>query len=193
MFSVFHIQPITNHSVSHNSDEFISLLLVHQRSRNLSVLSDMTSKIFCQILIRTDTRLVFCNRKLMRTDIFLTRTIKTHIEFREPWYISRRIVVVIVSQPDWYHIDRSSKWSVPFSKQLRCRCGFWWGLYCPNVCFLGLFILFSSYLWVKSKSNDIVHLFELCVCCHQFKGTTNILYWNTKYKNVDIKVDFDIL
>jgi hypothetical protein len=29
---------------------------------------------FGQILLRTDTRLVFCNRKLMRTDISFTRT-----------------------------------------------------------------------------------------------------------------------
>jgi hypothetical protein len=29
-----------------------------------------------QILLRTDTRLVFCNRKIMRTDIFFTRTTK---------------------------------------------------------------------------------------------------------------------
>jgi hypothetical protein len=29
---------------------------------------------FGQILLRTDTRLVFCSRKLMRTDIFFTRT-----------------------------------------------------------------------------------------------------------------------
>jgi hypothetical protein len=42
-----------------------------QSLRNASVLSDMTSKFF---LLRTDTRLVFCNRKLIRTDIFFTRT-----------------------------------------------------------------------------------------------------------------------
>jgi hypothetical protein len=29
-----------------------------------------------RFLLRTDTRLVFCNRKLMRTDIFFTRTTK---------------------------------------------------------------------------------------------------------------------
>ena len=44
-----------------------------QSSRNLSVLSDMTRK----ILLRTDTRLVYCNRILMRTDIFFTRTSKS--------------------------------------------------------------------------------------------------------------------
>ena len=45
-----------------------------QSSRNVSVLSDMTSK-------RTDTRLVFCNRKLMRTDIFFTRANKLICNF----------------------------------------------------------------------------------------------------------------
>ena len=36
--------------------------LLKQSSRNLSVLSDMTSKIWADLL-RTDTRLIFCNRK----------------------------------------------------------------------------------------------------------------------------------
>jgi hypothetical protein len=36
---------------------------------------------FGQILLRTDTRLVFCNRKLMRTDIFFTRTTKLICNF----------------------------------------------------------------------------------------------------------------
>ena len=36
---------------------------------------------FGQILLRTDTRLVFCNRKLMRTDIFFTRTTKPICNF----------------------------------------------------------------------------------------------------------------
>jgi hypothetical protein len=39
---------------------------------------------FGQILIRTDTRLVFCNRKLMRTDIFFTRTTKPICNFVNP-------------------------------------------------------------------------------------------------------------
>ena len=34
-----------------------------------------------QNLLRTDTRLVFCNRKLMRTDIFFTRTTKPICNF----------------------------------------------------------------------------------------------------------------
>ena len=36
---------------------------------------------FGQILLRTDTRLVFCNRKFMRTDIFFTRTTKPICNF----------------------------------------------------------------------------------------------------------------
>jgi hypothetical protein len=36
---------------------------------------------FGQILLRTDTRLVFCNRKLVRTDIFFTRTTKPICNF----------------------------------------------------------------------------------------------------------------
>jgi hypothetical protein len=36
---------------------------------------------FGKILLRTDTRLVFCNRKLMRTDIFFTRTTKPICNF----------------------------------------------------------------------------------------------------------------
>ena len=36
---------------------------------------------FGQILLRTDTRLVFCNRKLMRTDIFFARTTKPICNF----------------------------------------------------------------------------------------------------------------
>jgi hypothetical protein len=39
---------------------------------------------FGQILLRTDTRLVFCNRKLMRTDIFFTRTTKPICNFANP-------------------------------------------------------------------------------------------------------------
>ena len=42
---------------------------ISQSLRNVSVL-------FGQILLRTDTRLVFCNRKLIRTDIFFTWTTK---------------------------------------------------------------------------------------------------------------------
>jgi len=44
---------------------------------------------FGQILLRTDTRLVFCNRKLMRTVIFLLGPPicdQTHMQFHEPWW-----------------------------------------------------------------------------------------------------------
>jgi hypothetical protein len=49
---------------------------------------------FWQILLRTDTRLVFCNRKLTRTDIFSTRTIK-HMEFRKPFTVQSEIYSMI--------------------------------------------------------------------------------------------------
>jgi hypothetical protein len=39
---------------------------------------------FGQILARTYTRLVFCNKKLMRTDIFFTRTTKPICNFVNP-------------------------------------------------------------------------------------------------------------
>jgi hypothetical protein len=39
---------------------------------------------FGQILLRNDTRLVFCNGKLMRTDIFFTRTTKPICNFVNP-------------------------------------------------------------------------------------------------------------
>ena len=39
---------------------------------------------FGQILPRTDTSLVFCNRKLMRTDILFTRTTKPTCNFVNP-------------------------------------------------------------------------------------------------------------
>jgi hypothetical protein len=37
-----------------------------------------------EIVIMTDTRLVFCNRKLMRTDIFFNSDHQTHMQFRKP-------------------------------------------------------------------------------------------------------------
>jgi hypothetical protein len=48
---------------------------------------------FGQILLRTDTRLVFCNRKLMRADIFFTRTIKPIYNFVNPDYNAIEIIL----------------------------------------------------------------------------------------------------
>jgi hypothetical protein len=50
-----------------------------QSSQNSSVLSDMT-----KILLRPDIKSVFCNRKLMKTDIFFTRTTKHICNFVNP-------------------------------------------------------------------------------------------------------------
>jgi len=50
-------------------------LYLSQSSRNLSVLSDMTSKIWADFAMY---RLVFCIRKLIRTNIFSTR-------INKPW------------------------------------------------------------------------------------------------------------
>ena len=58
-------------------------LQIKQSSRNCQFCQIWPAK--CgQILIRTDTKLVFCNRKLMRTDIFLARTTKPICNFANP-------------------------------------------------------------------------------------------------------------
>ena len=54
--------------------------LLHQSSRNCQS-CQISPATFGKMLIRTDTRLVFCNRKLMRTDIILTRTTKPICNF----------------------------------------------------------------------------------------------------------------
>ena len=53
----------------------LSTGILFQSSRNCQSCQIWPAK-FGQILIRTDTRLVFCNTKLMRTDIFFSRTTK---------------------------------------------------------------------------------------------------------------------
>jgi hypothetical protein len=58
-------------------------LQIKQSSRNCQSCQIWPAK-FGQILIRTDTKLVFCNRKLMRTDIFLARTTKPICNFANP-------------------------------------------------------------------------------------------------------------
>jgi hypothetical protein len=68
--------PLVTISMKHPSS---TIFFSGQSLRNASVLSDMTAAKFGQILKRTDTRLVFCNRKSMRTDIFFTRTTHRHL------------------------------------------------------------------------------------------------------------------
>ena len=58
----------------------LSTGILFQSSRNCQSCQIWPAK-FWQILIRTDTRLVFCNTKLMRTDIILTRTTKPICNF----------------------------------------------------------------------------------------------------------------
>ena len=54
-----------------------------QSSQNLSVLSDMTSKILADFA-KDWHKIGICNRKLMRTDIFSTRTTKPIFNFVNP-------------------------------------------------------------------------------------------------------------
>ena len=57
---------------------------IHESSRNSPVQSGMTSQILADFAKeRTDTRLVFHNRKLLRTDIF-TRATKHIYNFVNP-------------------------------------------------------------------------------------------------------------
>jgi hypothetical protein len=58
--------------------------------------SDMAQ--FGQILLRTDTRLVFCNRKLLRTDIIFTRIIEPICNFVNP--VEDRIIFLKLC---WIH------------------------------------------------------------------------------------------
>ena len=50
---------------------------------------------FGQILLRTDTRLVFCIRKLMKTDILFTRTTKHIFNFVNPGKFLLKITVTL--------------------------------------------------------------------------------------------------
>ena len=74
---------------------FVMLLLKAPLLIGLSVVGENHSRVhdicqtwpakFWQILLRTDTRLVFCNRKLMRTDIFFSlKTTKPICNFVNP-------------------------------------------------------------------------------------------------------------
>ena len=98
---------------------------------------------FGQILLRTDTRLVFCNRKLMRTDIFFTRTTKPICNFansivlmfnininyttaRMDYAISARpsrTPIVIRGKSRWTQKSDRGNWFVVSSYKPRCP---WW-------------------------------------------------------------------
>ena len=98
---------------------------------------------FVQILLRTDTRLVFCNRKLMRTDIFFIRTTKPICNFansivlmfnininyttaRMDYAISARpsrTPIVIRGKSRWTQKSDRGNWFVVSSYKPRCP---WW-------------------------------------------------------------------
>ena len=63
--------------------EILLKVALNQSSRNCQSCQTWPAK-SGEILPRTDTRLVFCNRKLMRTDIFFTRTTKRICSFVNP-------------------------------------------------------------------------------------------------------------
>jgi hypothetical protein len=67
---------------------------------------------FGEILLRTDTRLLFCNRKLMRTDIFFTRTTYV-ISWTLLWYLQTFLIrkMCLLVQITHVHVYVSS--SVP--------------------------------------------------------------------------------
>jgi hypothetical protein len=65
-------------------DILLPFFITELSSRNSSVLLDLSLAKFGQIIIRTDTRLVFSIKKLMRTDIVFTRTTKDIWYFLKP-------------------------------------------------------------------------------------------------------------
>jgi hypothetical protein len=98
---------------------------------------------FGQVLLRTDTRLVFCNRKLMRTDIFFTRTTKPICNFANSVVLMFNIninyttlgwitpyprvhqwtPIVIRGKSRWTHKSDRGNWFVVSSYKPRCP---WW-------------------------------------------------------------------
>ena len=98
---------------------------------------------FGQVLLRTDTRLVFCNRKLMRTDIFFTRTTKPICNFANSVVLMfnininyttarmdyatsarpSRTPIVIRGKSRWTQKSDRGNWFVVSSNKPRCP---WW-------------------------------------------------------------------
>ena len=69
-------------NVSFSLGEIAAFIIYLYRVREMCQSCQTWPAKFGQILLRTDTRLVFCNRKLMRTDIFFTRTTKPICNFK---------------------------------------------------------------------------------------------------------------
>jgi hypothetical protein len=146
---------------------------------------------FGQILLRTDTRLVFCNRKLMRTDIFFTRTTKPICNFansivlmfnininyttaRMDYAISARpsrTPIVIRGKSRWTQKSDRGNWFVVSSYKPRCS---WWtaekkkNITCSyilifvSVCYLNASL--SRTCWVLNGVYFIVNFIFVFIC-----------------------------
>ena len=101
---------------------------ISQSLRNVSVL-------FGQILLRTDTRLVFCNRKLIRTDIFFTWTTKR---------ISTRLPNTILP--------------IPFCRIPHCRLWLKMTKFHPIIYYLKKIYWWCRYSLLKQLKNNVKKL-----------------------------------
>jgi hypothetical protein len=80
-------------------------------------------------LPRTDTRLVFCNRKLMRTSFFFQHDHQTHMQFCKHWNAYDK------KQTQKYHFDLNwTQWLEPLRIQgslcllLKMSSSFFYGI-----------------------------------------------------------------
>ena len=138
-------------------------IIYWQNSRNLSVLSDMTSKIWADFA-KDDTRLVFCNGKLMRTDIFFTRTTKPICNFMNP---------VVRKDMDGLSIRGSTRY-------FNCLK---WSLVPPDIKVLYKILMNVVQILIKSTNNVpsvnsevLVHLKNIKPWHRQLSAS--IFYWN---------------
>jgi hypothetical protein len=67
------------------------LILVKHRVSEMCQSCQTWAAKFGQILLSTDTSMVFCSRKLMRTDIFFTRTTKPICNFVNPVNVQQAV------------------------------------------------------------------------------------------------------
>ena len=105
---------------------------------------------FGQILLGTDTRLVFCNRKLMRTDIFFTRATKPICNFANSGLLVFVINFVNISAILWLpDIMREviMNWKVKFPTMVRCMENLTFNNY--TIFWLPLFIIKWTFYYKK--------------------------------------------
>ena len=117
-----------------------------------------------QILLRNDTRLVFCNGKLMRTDIFFTRTTKPICNFMNP---------VVRKDMDGLSIRGSTRY-------FNCLK---WSLVPPDIKVLYKILMSVVQILIKSTNNVpsvnsevLVHLKNIKPWHRQLSAS--IFYWN---------------